>query len=63
MLAAAALVLCAECVAVGQYGHTSLHLAANENSLEVAELLLGAGASVDIESKVRAACSCLVAVC
>ena len=54
----------AECVAVVQdestalhYESTALHIAAPNNFLEVAELLLGAGASVDIKNKVRAGCS------
>ena len=50
-------------VPVGQFGWTALHYAANYNRLEVAELLLGAGASVDAKDTVRAGCSCLGAVC
>ena len=52
-------------VAVGQYGYgeTALHYAAIYNRLEMAELLLGAGASVDANDKVRAGCSCLGGVC
>ena len=57
MLAAAALVLGAECVTVGQGGTTALHFAARYNSLEVAQLLLGAGASVKAKDNVRAGCS------
>ena len=49
--------------AVGQFGTTALHRAAMYNRLEVAELLLGAGASVDAKDKVRAGCSCLGAGC
>ena len=56
-LAAVTLVRCAECVPVVQGGYTALHQAALNNSLEVAELLLGAGASVDAKGNVRAGCS------
>jgi len=38
---------------VGQYGKTALHWAARHNSLEVAKLLLGAGAAADVKDKVR----------
>ena len=62
-LAAAALVRCAECGAVGQSGTTALDWAASNNSLEMAELLLGAGASVDAKNRVRAGCTCLGAGC
>ena len=67
-LATAALVVGAECVAVGQHhtiqgGITALHTAASKNSLEMAELLLGAGASVDARDRVRAGCSWLATVC
>ena len=37
---------------VGQYGKTALHWAARHNSLEVAKLLLGAGAAADVKDKV-----------
>ena len=52
-------------MAVGQDGSycTALHHAATENSMEVAELFLGAGASVDIKDHVRAGCSCIGAEC
>ena len=50
-------------VAVGQDRWTALQCAAYLNSLEVAELLLGAGASVDAKSEVRAGCSYLGDVC
>ena len=49
-------------LSVGQWGSPALHWAAIKNSLEVAELLLGAGASVDAKNKVRAGCSYLGAV-
>ena len=57
------LVLSVKCVVVGQPRFTALHYAARDNRLEVAELLLGAGASVDAKNKVRAGCSCRDAVC
>ena len=44
-------------MAVGQIGHTALHIAVQYNFLEVAQLLLGAGASVDARNKVKAGCS------
>ena len=53
----------AECVAVGQDEATVLHQPASRNFLKMAELLLGAGASVDAKSNVRPGCSCLVAEC
>ena len=37
-----------------QNGKTALHKAAEKNSLEVAQLLLGAGAAVDAKNNVRA---------
>ena len=46
-----------------QDGETALHQAARYHSLEMAELLLGARASVDATNKVRAGCSCLGAGC
>ena len=49
--------------AVGQNEETALHLATCYNFLEVAELLLGAGASVDAKNIVRPGCSCLGAMC
>ena len=48
---------------MGQGGATALHLAAYYNFLEIAELLLGAGASADAKNNVRAGCSYLGAVC
>ena len=48
---------------MGQRWHTALHTAAYYNFLEVVELLLGAGASVDAQENVRAGCSCLGAEC
>ena len=41
---------------MGQAGFTALHKAALMNFLEVAELLLGAGASVDAKNNVSAVC-------
>ena len=47
-------------MAVAQYnGETALHMAAWNNSLEVAEVLVGANANVDIVDRVRASCSWL----
>ena len=56
-LAAAAVARCAECVAVVQGGRTALHLAARNNRLEVAQLLLGAGAPADAKDTVSVGCS------
>ena len=42
-----------------QNGDTALHRAADNNSLEVAEVLVAANANVDINSKVSAGCSWL----
>ena len=44
-------------IAVAQYAETALHVAAQKNSLEVAEALVAAKANVDIKNKVRAGCS------
>ena len=52
--------------AVGQFGTTALHWATLNDShshSEMAELLLGAGASVDAKTKVRAGCCSLGAGC
>ena len=46
---------------MGQGRRTALRWAASKNSLGVAELLLGAGASVDVKNEVRAGCCCRVA--
>ena len=52
---------CVSVVLVGQNGSTALHLAAWNNSLEVAEVLVAANANEDIKNKVRAGCSWLCA--
>ena len=44
-------------VLVGQSGYTALHLAAWNNSLEVAKVLVAAKANLDIKNMVRAGCS------
>ena len=46
-------------VLVGQFGNTALHMAAWNNSVEVAKVLVAANANVDIKDKVRASCSWL----
>ena len=46
-------------VLVVQAGWTALHMAAYDNFLEVAEVLVAANANVDIKNKVRAGCSWL----
>lgn len=48
--------LCGDCVIVGQAGETALHQAAYKNNSGMADFLLGAGASVGIKDKVRADC-------
>ena len=50
---------CVSTVLVGQYEETALHRAADNNSLEVAEVLVAANANVDVKDKVRACCSWL----
>ena len=44
---------------VVQSGQTALHDAAENNSLEVAKVLVAANANVDVKDKVRACCSWL----
>ena len=46
-------------VLVAQNGRTALHVAAQNNSLEVAEVLVAANANADIKDDVRAGCSWL----
>ena len=46
-------------MAVGQDRSTDLHCDVHYNSLEVAQLFVGAGALVDVKDIVRADCSCL----
>ena len=45
--------------AVRQFGYTALHRAAMNNRVEVAAVLAGANANVDIKNNVRASCSWL----
>ena len=46
-------------VLVGKFGNTALHEAAENNSVEVDEVLVAAKANVDIRNDVRAGCSWL----
>ena len=50
---------CVSVVLVAQAGETALHMAAGNNSFEVAEVVLAANANVDIRNNVRACCSWL----
>ena len=52
-------------MAVRQFGagKTALHVAAVNNSPEVARVLLAANANVDMENEVRAGCNRLGAEC
>ena len=61
-LPADGLMLCYDSAAVGQGGHTALHNAARNDSLEMARLLLAAKATVDVQNKVRSACKWLRAM-